>query len=708
MDDLLFFSQPSAAPPPAFPGPVPLSSAAPHLDPLSRPARRSPSPAASTSTTSSAQDTHSILDVDSQAAGSDGETSGSEGDEEDQESEEHDGEDEVLQFESEDNNEDTDDLPDLSFSSPSPASSPSLEPTTPPDLDFDDDLPYGDKVVACLFSLFNPFLPSPSSSTSSPSATTGMGDMLAFPSRPRSPTQAEMDAFFGFVDPHAPPMPPSVSASPARQASSTASPHRARKASSGALDKEEHGSAPAAGAGGLTKDTVEEKPKKRLKENKAGRKYHQLEPIPSTAADGQGLTKEEKRTAIQTSLQRLALSVLSQLTDNIAPPARPTDSQRPADNRWQPIKVKLVKRSRDDSETDGSSRHHSIVFPRKYGKNENVRLGGRELAALLRVIEFILDGLDKRIVSTKRDLYYRDVALFVRQQTVDALVEDIAATLQVRRSDLNIVAAAKGLFAGVLRLTMTDGKEIDGRAGGALVPPGQTIEEVEVDEVEWVLIVEKEAVFQTLCTSELLGCEELGRGVLITGKGYPDLATRELVKRLSDELPSVPILALVDSDPHGLDILSTYRFGSAAQSFDAANLVVPRVEWLGVKGSEWDDLGVGRDELLPLTKADRSKALRMLRREWLPEEWRRELEYMLHLNRKAEIQVLSSPSSASTATQPSQSDSFSSTALDTAPQATSRLVEYVRERVKAAVERTREEQQEKAARMDVDVAGEES
>lgn len=126
---------------------------------------------------------------------------------------------------------------------------------------------------------------------------------------------------------------------------------------------------------------------------------------------------------------------------------------------------------------------------------------------------------------------------------------------------------------------------------------------------------------------------------------------------------SSPILALVDSDPHGLDILSTYRFGSSAMSFDRENLVVDRIEWMGVKGTEWDTMGVDRDELLLLSMQDRRKALSMLKREGLPEEWRYvgrlqvsrrlllttyfcldryELEYMLHLGRKAEIQILSS------------------------------------------------------------------
>ena len=40
------------------------------------------------------------------------------------------------------------------------------------------------------------------------------------------------------------------------------------------------------------------------------------------------------------------------------------------------------------------------------------------------------------------------------------LVDDLAASLRVRRSDLNVVATAKGLFAGAVKLVLTDGSEL--------------------------------------------------------------------------------------------------------------------------------------------------------------------------------------------------------------------------------------------------------
>lgn len=48
--------------------------------------------------------------------------------------------------------------------------------------------------------------------------------------------------------------------------------------------------------------------------------------------------------------------------------------------------------------------------------------------------------------------------------------------------------------------------------------------------------------------------------IIATGKGYPDFATRLLVKEI--QALGIPILGLFDSDPHGLEILTSYAVGS--------------------------------------------------------------------------------------------------------------------------------------------------
>jgi meiotic recombination protein SPO11 len=108
----------------------------------------------------------------------------------------------------------------------------------------------------------------------------------------------------------------------------------------------------------------------------------------------------------------------------------------------------------------------------------------------------------------------------------------------------------------------------------------------------------------------------------------------------------------VDFDPDGLGIMSTYKYGSMALAHENLNLAVPSIRWLGVRSEDIIDSGSKKDRvgLLRLSARDRRLAVRMLDREMFDEEekkggemeWRRELQVMLMLNVKAEIQILSS------------------------------------------------------------------
>jgi len=106
----------------------------------------------------------------------------------------------------------------------------------------------------------------------------------------------------------------------------------------------------------------------------------------------------------------------------------------------------------------------------------------------------------------------------------------------------------------------------------------------------------------------------------------------------------IPLLALVDADAYGLDILSVYKNGSRATQHEGDAVLAPRLNWLGIRASDLLNLDIDQDALIPLTKHDHKKALEMLRRDAsiMPEEWRKEICSMLHTRRKAEIEILSS------------------------------------------------------------------
>ncbi|KAL0956680.1 hypothetical protein HGRIS_002808 [Hohenbuehelia grisea] len=304
--------------------------------------------------------------------------------------------------------------------------------------------------------------------------------------------------------------------------------------------------------------------------------------------------------------------------------------------------------------------HLHLANRRKHSVNEHVEMrtmtfprngkgaSSKPFAQLFRVMDFAHEGLLDNTPSTKRDIYYRDVELFKSQATVDRLVDDLAATFNLERSDLNVRATAKGIICGsALQIHLHSGDVIIlNDSEGTLIPVGDDVSAYSlVEDVSWVLIVEKDAVFQTLCKMKITNCPDLpGRGLLITGKGYPDIATREIVKTLSDNLPlTIPILALVDGDPFGIDILSVFKYGSLALRHENDKLAAHRVEWLGLWASELIGLGVDHDSLIPITAHDERKALSMLSRppQVMSPQWRKELMRILHTRRKAEIEILS-------------------------------------------------------------------
>ncbi|KKZ68917.1 hypothetical protein EMCG_00088 [[Emmonsia] crescens] len=283
---------------------------------------------------------------------------------------------------------------------------------------------------------------------------------------------------------------------------------------------------------------------------------------------------------------------------------------------------------------------------------------GWRFAILLRILGHISEAIHGDFISSKRDIYYLDPVYFGSQSVVDRCIDDIACTIGVDRTALHVAAAGKGLVAGSFNITLNDDSI------GMLIPRVETIRKIDISAVRWILVIEKEATFHRLATVNYHKTSAAGPGVLITGKGYPDLCTRAFLKLFdptqsppstSEALPSPkpPIYMLVDSDPDGMAIMSTYKYGSRAQAHENINLTAHSIQWLGLQASEVvsSRLDMHRqddddDVLIPLTLRDRKKAQDMLARSPVfaedgPEPaWRGELQHMLMSNVKAEIEVL--------------------------------------------------------------------
>lgn len=111
---------------------------------------------------------------------------------------------------------------------------------------------------------------------------------------------------------------------------------------------------------------------------------------------------------------------------------------------------------------------------------------------------------------TKRDIYYRKVALFGSQKVVDKvspfsrptiltfsaqIVDDLVYSAGLKRQDFHVCAASKGLIASnALSIHLVTGEELPVLSmAGTLIPPQERIARLEAPSgLDWVLVVEKD------------------------------------------------------------------------------------------------------------------------------------------------------------------------------------------------------------------------
>ncbi|KAG7139049.1 Meiotic recombination protein rec12 like [Verticillium longisporum] len=238
-----------------------------------------------------------------------------------------------------------------------------------------------------------------------------------------------------------------------------------------------------------------------------------------------------------------------------------------------------------------------------------------------------------------------------------------SASALARNAHLIQVAAGKGLASGPVKMHLQNGTQVDMSSGstGVLIPSVRDVVGMNFASTKWVLVIEKEAAFRPLAVQQYWGKSGAGHGVIVTGKGYPDLVTRSFLHAIQAMKPDMPIFCLVDFDPDGLRIMQCYKHGSQSLSHESY-VVLPRLQWLGIRsadlmadgqrGADGDRVGVPRElpadpaAVMPLSLRDRSCAQRLLASyneddaDVDDSEYRRELQIMLVLGVKGEIQAV--------------------------------------------------------------------
>jgi meiotic recombination protein SPO11 len=219
------------------------------------------------------------------------------------------------------------------------------------------------------------------------------------------------------------------------------------------------------------------------------------------------------------------------------------------------------------------------------------------------VMDFVYLLLSEGSTATLREVFYALKPRIHCQAYSNQLILKLANILGVSRRSLGIVASSKGLMGGCIvitrKKTLPSGEEdVETMDGNVMLTPigmhithewlerdenGTTQSGVKVNATttaKVILIIEKEGIFLHLLAARIF---EKFPCILVTGKGYPDIATRALVWSLHKEL-HLPVVGLCDYNPYGIHVLGTYYFSNRSGIDGGSRYSVP-IQWLGLRPS---------------------------------------------------------------------------------------------------------------------------
>jgi meiotic recombination protein SPO11 len=202
----------------------------------------------------------------------------------------------------------------------------------------------------------------------------------------------------------------------------------------------------------------------------------------------------------------------------------------------------------------------------------------KTIAFIVKVLQISYNLLLTGRKATKREVFYMNSKLFQNQKTSDKAIDYACYILEVPRDRLNIFASSKGLVTGSISFYEQGIFTEVGERTVKIPSDMDSISDLST-KADFILVVEKDTALSRLVQEGFFADASC---VGVTGCGYPDLATRQFLRRLTSEFPWLPVLVLTDFDPHGFKILSTYTFGSRKMAFECDYLALPFAHWLGV------------------------------------------------------------------------------------------------------------------------------
>ncbi|CCE78106.1 Piso0_000719 [Millerozyma farinosa CBS 7064] len=282
--------------------------------------------------------------------------------------------------------------------------------------------------------------------------------------------------------------------------------------------------------------------------------------------------------------------------------------------------------------------------PGDYVKSRNIEIRqlalvsgeARKFATLIKILKVLITNLLTRKQTTKRDIYYQDVALFQKSQTyVNEILDCISYSLHLSmEDDLGIFASQKGMLFS--QIPLAEGDTVFTFDTPTLIPRFHDIKLLGCPDA--VIILEKEAIFKSFC--QFVKEKNLNY-LVITGKGFPDRLTRNFVTYLSKEYKNLAFLGFVDADVYGINILKTYKYSLGFSVPQCPQLRLAGVHLLEYRDG-WQDLSM-RDWKMTSNFINKVKTnchgTHLEKCE--VKLWHRELTRSLVLFKKSEINVIS-------------------------------------------------------------------
>ncbi|KAH7649867.1 SPO11 protein [Cryptosporidium bovis] len=223
------------------------------------------------------------------------------------------------------------------------------------------------------------------------------------------------------------------------------------------------------------------------------------------------------------------------------------------------------------------------------------------ITCLITVMNILHRNVIEGYHSTLRDIYYSNPGLYKKQANSNKAIALITRLIKIPRELLNVVSTAKGRIRGPLTISgfefesgeKTSKKHVKldclslfENTGHSISPYiFKGIKSLKFNvymEVKFVLIVEKDTIFQRLL--ELNFMKKFDNScILITAKGFSDIPTRALLYKLNMELPdNVLFFILCDYDCYGLSIAENYLLGGKSETWYDSTFSISRIRPLKI------------------------------------------------------------------------------------------------------------------------------